>query len=132
MKILECSGNFCSIETSSILVDTFVWSGLEGSEKLASTAVFHAEIEVVFGLERMIEGDDEWMVAGGQDLLLGQRSLDLVALDHLLLAEDCTVSKCRCFAIIIGLCTHPSWRIALHSSFRAPGIPFRHLPCQST
>ena len=36
----------------------------------------------------MVQGDNEGMVAGGQNLLLGQCSLDLVSLDHLLLAED--------------------------------------------
>ena len=59
------------------------------SEKFSSAAVFHAEVEVIFGLERVVERNDEGVIAGGQDLLLGQRSLDLVALDHLSLAQNC-------------------------------------------
>ena len=35
----------------------------------------------------VVERDDEGVVGGGEDLALGQRSLDLVARDHLLLVE---------------------------------------------
>jgi hypothetical protein len=37
----------------------------------------------------VVQGDDERVIAGGQNFLLCQRSLDLVALNHLLLAQDC-------------------------------------------
>jgi len=35
----------------------------------------------------MIQRDDKRMIARGKDFLLGERSFDLVALDHLLLAQ---------------------------------------------
>jgi hypothetical protein len=35
----------------------------------------------------MEEGDDEWMIGSGQNLLLGQSSLDFVALDHFLFGQ---------------------------------------------
>lgn len=56
------------------------------SEELATTAVFHTKVQVVLGLEGVIKGDDEWMVTRCQDFLFGKGALDLVALDHLLLA----------------------------------------------
>ena len=56
------------------------------SEELAPTAVLHAEIQIILRLEGVVKGDNKRMVTGSQDFLLGQRSLDLVALDHLLLA----------------------------------------------
>ena len=40
-------------------------------------------------MERVVQSDNERMVAGSQDFLLGQGTLDLVALDHLFLAEYC-------------------------------------------
>jgi len=59
------------------------------SEELSTAAVFHAEVEVVFRLEGVVESNNEWMVACSQNLLLGQRTLDFVPLDHLLLAQHC-------------------------------------------
>ena len=44
---------------------------------------------MIFRLKGMIQGHDEGVIAGGQDLLLGQCTLDLVPLDHLLFAENC-------------------------------------------
>src|SRR5689334_21515115 len=57
---------------------------LQRTEELPATAVFHAEVEIVLGLERVVERDDEWVIARRQNLLLRQRPLDLVPLDHLL------------------------------------------------
>ena len=36
----------------------------------------------------MVESDDEGVIAGSEDLLFGQGSLDLISLDHFLLAQD--------------------------------------------
>jgi len=36
----------------------------------------------------MVKRDNERMIARGEDFLFGERSFDLVALDHLLLAQD--------------------------------------------
>lgn len=66
------------------------------SKELASTAVFHAEIEIVLRLERVVEGDDKRMVASSQDFLFGQRTLDLVALDHLLFTQDYPLVSSEC------------------------------------
>lgn len=41
------------------------------------------------GLERVVEGNDEWVIARGKDFLLGQSSLNLVSFNHLLLAQHC-------------------------------------------
>jgi len=57
------------------------------SEELAATAILHAEVQVVLGLKRMIQSNDEWVIAGCKDLLFSQCALDLVALYHLLLVE---------------------------------------------
>lgn len=65
MQVLQGSGDFGGIESGSILVDALIWSGLESSEEFAATAVFHAEVEVVFRLERVVEGNDKGVVAGG-------------------------------------------------------------------
>lgn len=56
---------------------------------------------MILGLEGMIKGDDEWVVACCKDLLLCQRPLDLVPFDHFLLAQDCIPSACVCFPRMI-------------------------------
>ena len=40
----------------------------------------------------MVQRDYKRMIASGQDFLLSQSSLDLVSLDHLLLAQDWSMS----------------------------------------
>lgn len=44
---------------------------------------------MILRLERVIQCNNERVVAGSKDLLLRQRTLDLVPLDHLFLAEYC-------------------------------------------
>jgi len=88
MQVLQRSCHLGSIETRIILRDALAGSSLQSSEELSTTAILHAEVKVVFGLERMVESNDEGMVACSKDLLFSQRSLDLVALDHLLFAQD--------------------------------------------
>ncbi len=90
MKILKRSGHLGGVKPSVILGDAFPGPCLQvRSEEFTAAAVFHTEVEIIFRLERVVERDDEGMVAGRKDLLLRQCSLDLVALDHLLLAQDC-------------------------------------------
>jgi hypothetical protein len=36
----------------------------------------------------MVQRNDKRMIACGEDFLLGERSFDLIALNHLLLAQD--------------------------------------------
>jgi hypothetical protein len=57
------------------------------SKELSTAAVFHAQVEIILGLERMVERHDERMVARRKDLLLGKRPFDLIPLDHLLFAQ---------------------------------------------
>ena len=78
------------LELGRLLVNALVRAGLQGAEELAAAAVLHAEVEMVLGLEGVVEGDDERVVGGGEDLLLGERALDLVALDHLLFRQHCS------------------------------------------
>jgi hypothetical protein len=104
MQILERSRDFSCVEPRCIFVHTLVWPGLKSCpalasvpqavwraptpEELSTAAVFHAQVEVVFRLERVIQSNNKWVVARRQDLLLGQGTLDLVPLDHLLLAQN--------------------------------------------
>ena len=44
MEVFECGSNFGGVEAGSVFVDTLVGPGLQSSEELASTAVFHAEV----------------------------------------------------------------------------------------
>lgn len=41
---------------------------------------------MILGLEGMIQGHNERVIAGGQDFLLRQGTLDLISFDHLFLA----------------------------------------------
>ena len=91
MQILECSGDLRSIKASSILIHALVRSALQRSEEFSTAAVFHTEVQVVFRLKRVVQRNDEWMIRGSQDFLFGERTLDLIALDHLFLGEDCAV-----------------------------------------
>ena len=93
MQVFKGSRDLCRVEAGIVLRDAFPWPGLQRSEELATTAIFHAQVEIVLGLERVVQGHDEGMIARGQDLLFGQGPLDLVALDHLLLAQHCTATK---------------------------------------
>lgn len=89
MKVLQGGSDLCGVETRIVLWYTLAGACLQGSEELAAAAVLHAQIEVVLGLEGVIKSDDERVIAGRENLLLGEGSLDLVALDHLLLAQYC-------------------------------------------
>lgn len=89
VQILQRRCDLGGVEAGVVFAHAFAGSCLQGSEEFAAAAVFHTQVEVVFGLKGVVEGDDEGVVAGGQDLLLGKRSLYLVPLDHFLFAEDC-------------------------------------------
>jgi hypothetical protein len=90
MQILQGSRDFSRVETGILLRDAFARARLQSAEEFTSTAVLHAQVQIVFRLERVVEGDDEGVIAGGQDLLFCECSLDLVPLNHFLLAEHCT------------------------------------------
>jgi hypothetical protein len=51
MQILEGSCDLGSIESRILFTNTLVGSGLQSSEELTTTAIFHAEIQVFFRLE---------------------------------------------------------------------------------
>src|SRR6187402_1464835 len=52
---------------------------------------------MVLRLERVVQGDDERVIARGQNFLFRQCSLDLISLDHLLLAQYCQLLAGRHF-----------------------------------
>lgn len=87
MQVLERSSDLGSVELRVCLSHTLALSGLQSPEKLASHAVLHTEIEVVVGLEGVVESHNEGVVGRGENLLLCKRPLDLVSLDHLLLGQ---------------------------------------------
>jgi hypothetical protein len=88
MEILQCRRDFGCVEPCIFFANTFVRPCLKRTEELSSTAVFHAQIEMVFRLERVVQCDDERVIARSQNLLLRKRALDFVPLDHFFLAQD--------------------------------------------
>jgi hypothetical protein len=54
VQVFQSRGNLSSIKSRRVLVNALVGSGLESAEKFSTAAVFHAEVEVVFGLERVV------------------------------------------------------------------------------
>jgi hypothetical protein len=106
VQVFQCCRDFGCIEARRILIDTLVWSRLECSEELTTTAVFHAKVQVILGLERVVESNDKWVVAGGQDFLLGESTLDLVAFDHLLLAQHWSLLVMRTHQLSTKLTLH--------------------------
>lgn len=87
MQIFQRSNDLGSIESRVVFRDALARSSLQGSEKFTSTAILHAQVQMLLGLERVVEGDNERVIARGEDFLLSQRSLNLVSFDHLLLAQ---------------------------------------------
>lgn len=63
--------------------------GRHTSEEFSAATVLHAQVKMIFRLERMVESNDKRVVACGEDLLLSKGPLDLIPLDHFLLAEHC-------------------------------------------
>ena len=109
MQILERSCDLGGVKARCILVYALVRPGLEGSEELAATAVLHAEIEMIFGLKRVVQSNNKGVIAGGQNLLLGECTLNLVTLNHLLLAQHCDASVTQLGVVMLGL------ELTLHS-----------------
>ena len=93
MQVFQRSDDLGCVESSVFFGQALPRSGLQRTEELASHAIFHAEIKVIFGLEGVVEGDDEGMVGRCENLLLCHDALDLVALDHLLLAQHCVAKR---------------------------------------
>ncbi len=58
------------------------------SEELSTAAVLHTQVEIILGLEGVIERHNERMVTGSEDLLLRQRPFDFVPLDHFFLTQN--------------------------------------------
>src|SRR3569833_744122 len=95
VEVLERRRHLGRVEASIVFGDALPRPSLQGSEELATAAVLHTQVEVVFRLEGMVERHDEWVITGGEDFLLGQGPLDLVPLDHLFLAQHCICSPRR-------------------------------------
>lgn len=102
VQVFQCCRNLRSVEPRSVLREALSWPRLECPEELASHAVLHAEVEVVLGLEGVVQRDDEGMICRCEDLLLRQGALDLFPLYHLLLGEDCMVLRLSCIASTLG------------------------------
>lgn len=88
MQILKCCCNLGCVKSCIFLTNAFVGSCLKCTKELSSTAIFHTQIEMVFRLKRVVQCDDERVVARGQNLLLRECTLYLISLDHFFLAED--------------------------------------------
>jgi hypothetical protein len=88
MEVLECGRDLGGIKACILFAHTFVRSGLKCSEELSSTAILHAEIQMILGLERVVQSDNKWMVAGRQNFLFGKCPFDLISLDHFFFAQD--------------------------------------------
>lgn len=54
MQVFERGSNLCGVEASIILRNALAGTCLEGPKELATTAVFHAEVKIVLGLEGVI------------------------------------------------------------------------------
>lgn len=96
MQIFQGSSNFSRIEARIVFRDTLSGSSLECTEEFAAAAILHAQVQVVFRLERVIQRYDERVVTGGKDFLLCQGTLDLVSLNHFLFAQHYKVISQRC------------------------------------
>ena len=90
-------------------------------------AVLHAEVEVVLGLEGVIECDDKRMIRRRKDLLLRQCTLDLFPLYHLLLGQDYVLRSDQSMHGVSGT-AHLSSRTVFPSSSPAQGTPSQHRP----
>lgn len=109
MQVFERSSNLCGVEASIVLGNAFSGTCLKSPEELTTAAVFHAEVKIVLGLEGVIQSHNEGMVACSENFLLGQSSLNLVALDHFLLAQDCFGLSVRGWALYrMDAKTYPS------------------------
>jgi hypothetical protein len=87
MKIFQSSSHLGRVKPCAILWQALAGSSLKCAKEFAAHTVFHTEVEVFVGLEGVVEGDNERMVGGGQNLLLGQSTLDLLPCNHLFLRE---------------------------------------------
>mmetsp|Transcript_9518 Transcript_9518/g.15582 ORF Transcript_9518/g.15582 Transcript_9518/m.15582 type:complete len:287 (+) Transcript_9518:501-1361(+) len=86
VEVLETKDDFGTVEASTLLAETLV--ALEVVEKLTTVDVVHDEEELVGGLERVVEVDEEGVAELLQNALLGARVLEFVSLDNRLLVED--------------------------------------------
>jgi len=54
MEVLQCCRDFSGVKASILLRYALARPCLKSPEELAATAILHAEVKVVFGLEGMI------------------------------------------------------------------------------
>ena len=69
MQVFQRRNNLGSIKLCVLLRQTFPRSSLQSPEELSSHTVVQNKEQVVVGLERVEESDDERMVGRGQNLL---------------------------------------------------------------
>lgn len=66
------------------LRQTLPWPRLQRTEEFTAHTVIENEKEVILRLERVEQGDDEWVICCCKDFLFRESALDLVSLDHFL------------------------------------------------
>lgn len=71
MQILQRGNDLRRVKLGVFLGQTLARSRLERPEELAAHTIVEHEEEIVGGLERVEEGDDEGVVRGGEDFLFG-------------------------------------------------------------
>jgi hypothetical protein len=69
VQVLEGGYDFGGVEAGVLFREALAGPSLQCAEELAAHAVVHAEVEVLVGLERVVERHDERMVGGCEDFL---------------------------------------------------------------
>ena len=71
VEVFQRGGDFGSVEPGIILCNALPRMSLQRSEEFSTTAILHTQIKVLVRLKRMIERDNERVIAGGKDFLFG-------------------------------------------------------------
>mmetsp|Transcript_51915 Transcript_51915/g.110321 ORF Transcript_51915/g.110321 Transcript_51915/m.110321 type:complete len:289 (-) Transcript_51915:16-882(-) len=85
MQVGDRAGGLGDVEASTALAEAA--RSAEMVEQLTAWAELHDHVELLGGLEGVVEGDDEGVGDGFQDTSLGLRVLHLVSFDDVLLAQ---------------------------------------------
>lgn len=87
MEIFERQNDLGSIKAHGILLQPLLRLALQHAEELSTGAILHDEAQSIGGLKGRVHGNNEGMISGSENFTLGHDTLDLVALNHLLLGE---------------------------------------------
>ena len=86
MEVFQAKHDFGAVEASALFAEGLVL--LEVEEELSSVDVIHDEVQLVRGLERVVEVDKEGVAELLQDVLLGLRVFNLSSVEDGLLVEN--------------------------------------------